>query len=176
MAVCNAERYYAELREWLRKFDLEFEESKSRLIEFGRFAESNSRRRYGKKPETFDFLGFTFYCGKGRKSGKFCVKLKTSRKKYAQKLKTIKEWLYANKDLPVKELIARLNRKLTGHYRYYGVSYNGKKLGSFLHYTQRYLCKALNRRSQKKSYTWNGFADMLKVYPLAKPKIYVRLF
>lgn len=69
-----------------------------------------------------------------------------------------------------------LNKKLIGHYRYYGVSFNGKKLGSFLHYTQRYLCKALNRRSQKKSYTWDGFADMLKVYPLAKPKIYVRLF
>ena len=104
------------------------------------------------------------------------VKLKTSRKKYAQKLKATKEWLYANNDLPVKELIEKLNKKLVGHYRYYGVSYNGKKLGSFLHYTQRYLCKALNRRSQKKSYTWDGFADMLKVYPLAKPKIYVRLF
>ena len=88
------------------------------------------------------------------------VKLKTSRKKYAQKLKATKEWLYANNDLPVKELIEKLN----------------KKLGSFLHFTQRYLCKALNRRSQKKSYIWDGFADMLKVYSLAKPKIYVRLF
>ena len=172
----DAERYYAALKERLGKFNLELEESKSRLIEFGRYAESNSRRRYGKKPETFDFLGFTFYCGKGRKRGNFCVKLKTSRKKYAQKLKGMKEWLYANNDLPVKELIEKLNKKLVGHYRYYGVSYNGKKLGSFLHFTQRYLCKALNRRSQKKSYTWDGFADMLKVYPLAKPKIYVRLF
>ena len=172
----DAERYYTALKERLGKFNLELEESKSRLIEFGRYAESNSRRRYGKKPETFDFLGFTFYCGKGRKRGNFCVKLKTSRKKYAQKLKGMKEWLYANNDLPVKELIEKLNKKLVGHYRYYGVSYNGKKLGSFLHFTQRYLCKALNRRSQKKSYTWDGFADMLKVYPLAKPKIYVRLF
>ena len=132
----DAERYYAALKERLGKFNLELEESKSRLIEFGRYAESNSRRRYGKKPE----------------------------------------WLYANNDLPVKELIEKLNKKLVGHYRYYGVSYNGKKLGSFLHFTQRYLCKALNRRSQKKSYIWDGFADMLKVYPLAKPKIYVRLF
>lgn len=172
----DAERYYAALKERLGKFNLELEESKSRLIEFGRYAESNSRRRYGKKPETFDFLGFTFYYGKGRKNGNFCVKPKTSRKKYAQKLKAMKEWLYANNDLPVKELIEKLNKKLVGHYRYYGVSHNGKKLGSFLHFTQRYLCKALNRRSQKKSYTWDGFADMLKVYPLAKPKIYVRLF
>lgn len=97
-----------------------------------------------------------------------------------QKLTAMKEWLYANNDLPVKEQIAKLNKKLNkkliGHYRYYGVSFNGKKLGSFLHFTQRYLCKALNRRSQMKRYTWDGFADMLKVYPLAKPKIYVRLF
>jgi group II intron reverse transcriptase/maturase len=172
----DAEKYYAMLKERLCKFNLELEESKSRLIEFGRFAESNCKRKGMKKPETFDFLGFTFYCGKGRKSGNFCVKLKTSRKKYLQKLNAVKKWLYDNNDLPVKELIARLNKKLIGHYRYYGVSYNGKKLGAFLHYTQRYLCKALNRRSQKKSYTWNGFVDMLKVYPLAKPKIYVRLF
>lgn len=96
--------------------------------------------------------------------------------KYVQKLRAMKEWLYDNNDLPVKELIAKLNKKLIGHYRYYGVSFNGYKLGSFLHYTQRFLCKALNRRSQMKSYTWDGFVDMLKVYQLAKPKIYVSLF
>lgn len=172
----DAERYYAALKERLHKFNLELEESKSRLIEFGRFAESNSKRRTGKKPETFDFLGFTFYCSKGKTKGNFCVKLKTSRKKHTQKLKAIKEWLYRNNNLPVRDLIKKLNAKLIGHYRYYGVTYNIKKLGAFLHYTQRNLCRALNRRSQKKSYTWNGFADMLKVYPLAKPKIYVSLF
>ena len=172
----DAERYYVMLKERLRKFNLELEESKSRLIEFGRSAENNCKRKEGRKPETFDYLGFTFYCGKGRKSDNFCVKLKTSRKKHMQKLTAMKEWLYANNDLPVKELITKLKKKLIGHYRYYGVSFNGKKITAFLHYTQRYLCKALNRRSQMKSYTWDGFIDMLKVYPLAKPKIYVRLF
>ena len=92
------------------------------------------------------------------------------------KLKQTKEWLYRNNDLPVKELIAKLNKKLVGHYRYYGVSHNMNKLSSFLHYVQRYLFKVLNRRSHKKSYLWNGYIDMLKVYPLAQPKIYVRLF
>ena len=172
----DAESYYALLKERLRKFNLELEESKSRLIEFGRYAESNSKRKYGRKPETFDFLGFTFYCGKGRKTGNFCVKLKTNRKKFSMKLKQTKEWLYQNNDLPVKELIAKLNKKLVGHYRYYGVSHNMNKLSSFLHYVQRYLFKVLNRRSHKKSYLWNGYIDMLKVYPLAQPKIYVRLF
>ena len=84
--------------------------------------------------------------------------------------------VYQNNDLPVKELIAKLNKKLVGHYRYYGVSHNMNKLSSFLHYVQRYLFKVLNRRSHKKSYLWNGYIDMLKVYPLAQPKIYVRLF
>ena len=78
--------------------------------------------------------------------------------------------------MPVKELIAKLNTKLLGHYRYYGVSHNINKLSAFLHYVQRYLFKVLNRRSHKKSYTWDGYIDMLKVYPLAKPKIYVKLF
>ena len=106
----------------------------------------------------------------------FCVKLKTNREKFSMKLKQTKEWLYQNNDLPVKELIAKLNKKLVGHYRYYGVSHNMNKLSSFLHYVQWYLFKVLNRRSHKKSYLWNGYIDMLKVYPSAQPKIYVRLF
>ena len=146
------------------------------MIEFGQYAETNTRRKYGKKAETFDYLGFTFYCGKGKKTGRFCVKIKTNRKKFQQKLKQTKEWLYQNKDLPVKELIAKLNKKLIGHYRYYGVSHNINKLSAFLHFVQRYLFKVLNRRSHKKSYLWDGYIEMLKVYPLAKPKIYVRLF
>ena len=146
----DAERYYALLKERLKKFNLELEESKSRMIEFGKYAEINSKRKY--------------------------VKLKTNSKKFTQKLKQTKEWLYQNNDLPVKDLITRLNKKLVGHYRYYGVSHNINKLSAFLHYVQRYLFKVLNRRSHKKSYTWDGYIDMLKVYPLAKPKIYVKLF
>ena len=172
----DAERYYALLKERLKKFNLEPEENKSRMIEFGQYAEVNSKRKYGRKPETFDFLGFTFYCSKGRRNKEFCVKLKTNSKKFTQKLKQTKEWLYQNNDLPVKELITKLNKKLLGHYRYYGVSHNSNKLSAFLHYVQRYLFKVLNRRSHKKSYTWDGYIDMLKVYPLAKPKIYVKLF
>ena len=172
----DAERYYVLLKERLGKFNLELEESKSRMIEFGRYAEVNSKRKYGKKAETFDFLGFTFYCGKGKKSGNFCVKLKTNRKKFQQKLKAIKEWLYENRTMPVKEMIEKLNTKLVGHYRYYGISHNSAKIGAFLHFVQRYLFKVLNRRSHKNSYTWDGYIEMLKVYPLAKPKIYVKLF
>ena len=160
----------------MKKFNLELEESKSRMIDFGRYAEANSKRKYGKKPETFDFLGFTFYCGKGKKYDNFCVKLKTNRKKFQQKLKQVKEWLYENRTMPVRELISKLNTKLVGHYRYYGVSHNSAKIGAFLHFVQRYLFKVLNRRSHRQSYTWDGYIEMLKVYPLAKSKIYVKLY
>lgn len=171
----EAENYYTELKERMKKFNLELEESKSRLLEFGRYAESNRRKRGLGKPETFDFLGFTFYCGKSRK-GNPCVMLRTSRKKIRQKLKDIKLWLYQNRTMPVKEMIKALNLKLVGHYRYYGISFNGKMITNYLHRVQQYLFKSLNRRSDKKSYSWDGYIEMLKYYPLAKPKIYCSLF
>lgn len=171
----EAENYYTELKERMKKFNLELEESKSRLLEFGRYAESNRRKRGLGKPETFDFLGFTFYCGKSRK-GNPCVMLRTNRKKFRQKLKDTKLWLYQNRTMPVKEMIKALNLKLVGHYRYYGISFNGKMITNYLHRVQQFLFKSLNRRSDKKSYSWDGYIEMLKYYPLAKPKIYCRLF
>jgi hypothetical protein len=133
----------------------------------------NSRKEC--KPETFDFLGFTFYCGKSRR-GYPCVMLQTSRKKFRQKLKDTKKWLYENRTMPVKAMIKALNLKLVGHYRYYGASFNGKMITNFLHRVQQFLCKTLNRRSDMKSYNWDGYLEMLKYYPLAKPKIYFKLF
>ena len=102
----------------MSKFGLELEESKSRLLEFGRYAEGNRKARGERKPETFDFLGFTFYCSKSR-SGKFSVKLKTSKKKFRQKVKAMKVWLYQNRDIKVSDLMEQVKIKLIGHYRYY---------------------------------------------------------
>ena len=100
----EAERYYALLKERLKKFNLELEESKSRMIEFGKYAEINSKRKYGRKAETFNFLGFTLYCGKSRHSGAFCVKLKTNSKKFTQKLKQTKGLLkLSNYEVDFKE-------------------------------------------------------------------------
>lgn len=171
----EAEKYYEQLKMRMAKFNLELEDSKSRLLEFGKFAESNRKARGEGKPETFDFLGFTFFCGKSLR-GYPCVMLQTSRKKFRQKLKDTKKWLYDNRTMPVKEMIKSLNLKLVGHYRYYGVSFNGKMITNFLHRVQQFLCKTLNRRSDKKSYSWDGYIEMLKYYPLAKPKIYFKLF
>jgi len=171
----EAEMYYAKLKERMAHFNLELEDSKSRLIEFGRFAEQNRKARGLGKPETFDFLGFTFFMGKSRK-GYPLPKVKTSRKKFEKSLKSFKTWLYANKEQPARMIVSQLNVKLVGYYRYYGVSFNSYKLVAFLHRVQQFLHKAMNRRGCRRTYTWNGFVDMLKVYPLAKPKIYYALY
>lgn len=135
----------------------------------------NRKTRGEGRPETFDFLGFTFYCGKSKR-GYHCVKLKTNAKKFRQKVCDTKKWLYVNRHIFLKELIGTLNLKLVGHFRYYGVSNNGKDIQTFKHLVQQYLFKTLNLRSQKKSYTWDGFIEMLRYYPLAKTRIYVKLF
>ena len=171
----EAERYYKELKERMEKFGLELESSKSRLIEFGRFAEQNRRARGECKPETFDFLGFTFYCSKTRKGG-FVPKVQTSRKKLEQKVRAYKNWIYDNRNRPMREIIKELNVKLIGHYRYYGVTWNFRKITTFLHRVQQFLFKAMNRRGCRRAYTWNGFVEMLKYYPLAKPKTYYCLY
>lgn len=171
----EAEWYYSALKERMEQFNLELESSKSRLIEFGRFAEANRTARGEGKPEAFDFLGFTFYCGKTRK-GTFAVKLQTSRKKFERKLKDYKLWIYENRNRPVREIIKELNVKLVGHYRYYGVTWNYRRLCAFLHRVQQFLFKAVNRRGCRRAYTWGGYWEMLKCYPLAKPKTYYCLY
>lgn len=171
----EAEQFHQMLKERFSKFGLKLEESKSRLIEFGRFAEATRKSRGEGKPETFDFLGFTHYCSKCRK-GNFRVKRKTSKKKFKAKLKLFIDWVKENRTLRKKDLIEKLNVKLAGYYRYYGVTDNFEAMRSFMWKVTRAVFVWLNRRSQKKSYTWKRFFDMLKHYPIMRPKIYVSVF
>ena len=94
---------------------------------------------------------------------------KTSSKKFRQKIRDIKVWLYANRDQTLKKLMGMLNLKLTGHYRYYGISFNGRMISNYKQQVRELLFKVLNRRSDRKSYTREGFIEMLKYYPLAMP-------
>jgi hypothetical protein len=173
----DAIRFYNALPRRFAKFGLELAEEKTRIMQFGRFA-AQTRKRSGKgKPETITFLGFTFYCSRNRANTQFVVKLASSRKKITDKLMKMNQWIKANRHLPVKELIARINRSLVGHYCYYGVTHNGENLKAFLHQTAKYLYKWLNRRSQKRSYNWETFRyGLLRTIPLAIPKIHVNLY
>jgi RNA-directed DNA polymerase len=172
----DAINFYSKLIARLKKFNLEIAEEKTKIIEFGRFATIDRKQKKLGKPETFNFLGFTFYCSKSVNS-KFRVKLKTNAKKFIVKLKKIKRWILDNRHMEVKELIKKINLRLVGHYRYYGVSDNIRCIHKYFFEVRMYLFKTLNRRSQRKSYDWLGYQEqILDKYFMAKPKIYVDLY
>lgn len=160
------------LPERLKKFKLEVAKDKTRLISFGRFAKERSKNG---KVDTFDFLGFTHYCGKSKK-GYFRVKRKTSKKKLNKSIKEFKIWIRNNRNLRATTIIKLLNIKLRGYYQYYGITDNGESLNKFLHVIKRTLWKWLNRRSQRRSYTSIEFAQLLKSYPLIRAKICVNIY
>ena len=160
----EAEQFYKRLKHRMEYFGLELEENKSRLIEFGRFAERDRRNRGQGKPETFDFLGFTHYCSKSR-NGKFRVKRKTSKKKFTKKCKEVNRWLADMRTLPLQEIIKRVNSMLVGYFHYYGITDNSKAISDFKYIVRKLLFKWLNRRSQRRSYNWGQFNDMLRDYP-----------
>ncbi len=167
----EAERILTALRERLAKFGLELAEEKTRRIEFGRYAERNAKAK-GRKPESFDFLGFTHYIGKTR-GGAFKVGMKTSRKKLNAKLKEMTRWIKAVRNLlPLKDIWKTLKAKLSGHFRYFGVSGNYRGISKYYSGVLSIILKWLNRRSQKKSFSWKTYGKYLEKYPLPKPKIH----
>lgn len=171
----DAEKFYRALKQRLNKFGLSIAEDKSQIIEFGRFADSNNQKR-GKKTATFDFLGFTHYCGKSKK-GKFRVKRKTSKKKLRKKIAEFKQWIKASRNkLVMKDIFEIVKTKLLGHYRYYGITDNTIMIKYYFYEVKQMLFKWLNRRSQRKSFDWNNFNKYLKLNPLPHPKIYVNIY
>lgn len=170
----DAERFYYNIIQRLKKFNQEDAEEKTKIIEFSTFAEINRKQKGLCRPETFNFLGFTFYCSKSR-NGKFRVKLKTYLKKLIVKVKIIKKWINENMHMDIKDFIKRINLRLGGHYRYYGITDNFKSKTTFYHEVLRCLFKSLNRRSQKQSYTWEKYEEYI-VPQIMQPKIYVSVF
>lgn len=171
----EAEAFYERLKHRMRNFGLELEEEKSRLIEFGRYAVEERKRNEEKKPETFTFLGFTHYCSQSR-DGRFRVKRKTSKKKFAKKCKETHRKIKEMRTMPLPQIIKKVNQILVGYYHYYGITDNSEGIRNFCFRVRRSLFYWLNRRSQKKSYSWDAFNMMLKEYPLARPKIYVSIY
>lgn len=171
----DAERFYANLQERLKKFKLEIAEEKTRIIAFGRFAKKKCQKEGGNKPNTFDFLGFTHYCSKS-KSGRFRVKRKTSQKKYRSSLLRCKTWLRNHLNYPTGYVMEMLYLKMQGNYRYYGITDNSRALGNFRDQVRRMLFKWFNRRSQRKSMNWDKYLQFLTRNPLPRVKIYVNMY
>ena len=166
----DARRCLAELRERLAKFGLELHPEKTRLIQFGRYAEERRAKRGEGKPETFDFLGFTHICGKTRR-GDFAIHRKSARKKFQAKLKEVKTDLFRNIHADLCETGAWLQSVLRGWFQYHAVPGNYERLRQFRDAIQRLWLRALRRRSQRgRRLTWVKFAKLTDRW-LPKPKI-----
>jgi group II intron reverse transcriptase/maturase len=156
----DAERFLAELKTRLEKFHLEIEPSKTRLIRFGRFARANAAQQ-GQQAEEFVFLGFTHSCGQTR-AGSFKVQRRTSTKKYRAKLRDLKNWIKARRhEVRTGQLLRESKLRLQGHLSYYAITDNFRMCDSFRRQFERLLLKWLNRRSQRRSYTWERFRSAL---------------
>src|SRR5947207_3944229 len=165
----DAERFLADLRERFAGFGLELHPDKTRLIEFGRYAAERREARGDRKPETFEFLGFTHICAKDR-HGRFKLKRVTSKKKMRSKLKAVKTEMRRRRHLPIPEQGRWLARVLQGHYNYYAVPDNSEAMRAFRRRVIHHWRAALKRRSQKGWTTWER-TDRLAARWLPQPRI-----
>ena len=165
----DARRFLDAMRERLQEFALSLHPGKTRLIEFGRFAaESRGRRGLG-KPETFNFLGFTFICGKSR-SGKFLIRRKTRRDRMRAKLRMIKEEMRRRMHLPIPIQGKWLGQVVAGYFRYHAVPTNSRALVAFRYHVANIWRRTLARRSQKDKTTWERMRKMVADW-LPAPRI-----
>ena len=166
----EAQKILVELKERLKKFGLEVSEEKTRIVEFGRFAQERAEKRGG-KAGTVEFLGFTHFCTKSR-SGRFMVGRRTSGKRVRAKLVAMNEWLKGVRNrLPLADWWRILRWKLNGHYQYYGVTGNWRGISRFHQEVVRMTYKWWNRRSQKRSGDWEQFQRRLQWNPLPPPRL-----
>jgi RNA-directed DNA polymerase len=167
----DAKRIREALVKRLGKYKLELNEEKTKQIPFDKRLVAQ-----GIEQGTFDFLGFTFYWGKA-KSGRVIPKLKTKAKTMRAKLNKVKEWIKEVKDRKqLSQIWKTFIAKLRGHINYYGVSHNSENVSKFVNEAKCIVLKWLNRRSQRKSFTWEQFAKYINSHPLPIVKIVHRLF
>src|SRR4051794_16055179 len=165
----DARRFLDEMRERLREFALSLHPEKTRLIEFGRFAAERRKRRGLGKPETFNFLGFTFICGKTR-AGKFQIKRKTRADRMRAKLKMIKEEMWRRMHKPIPDQGKWLWYVVKGYFNYHAVPTNAQALHVFRHHVTDLWRRTLRRRSQKDRLTWARMTELADFW-LPKPII-----
>jgi group II intron reverse transcriptase/maturase len=166
----DAEKVLVVLPKRFAKFGLTLHPEKTRLIAFGRFAQGEAKKRGKKKPDTFDFLGFTHICARSRQ-GKFTVHVKTIDKRLRRGLKSIADWCKQHRHDRVSEQQKTLNAKLRGHYQYYGRRTNHASIHRFYREVCGIWRKCLNRRTRGSPLTWDKFYEVLRQNPLLTPRI-----
>lgn len=158
----EAQSFYKALEFRLEKFGLQLAADKTRVIRFSRREKPGSSR--------FDFLGFEFLWGRDRERRPH-VKRRTSRKKLRNSLANFTQWCKENRNLRLRLFFPTLKLKLRGYYNYYGVVGNAQGLNEFYGEATGILFKWLNRRSQRRSFNWQGFNDLLDHYKVPRPRV-----
>jgi len=156
----EARRFLEIMRARLKEFSLSLHPDKTRLIEFGRFAAANRKRRGLGKPETFNFLGFTFISGKSRR-GHFLIKRKSRRDRMQAKLQEIKKELRERMHQPIPKQGQWLKQIVTGYFHYHAVPTNSRALARFRHHIAHLWLRVLRRRSQRDGITWERIEKLV---------------
>jgi RNA-directed DNA polymerase len=159
------------LRRRLGRFGLTLEPTKTKLVEFGRFAERHAGKRGRKRPETIYFLGLTLYCTRNRK-GNFRVGMRTERSRLRRSLQSLGELMRSVRHHQIDEQVGAINAALRGHYAYYGIAGNIRALFKVYRTVERYWCKMLRSRSRAAGrLTWDAFNQIKQRTPLLRPKL-----
>jgi RNA-directed DNA polymerase len=157
----EAKAFLQDLHERMRSFELALHPDKTRLICFGRYAAKQRERRREGKPETFDFLGFTHFCTRSRKSGSFVIGRKTIKKRMRAKLKAIKMELRKRMHDPVAQTGAWVKQMLQGHLNYFAVSGNHPSMWWYCNQVRWHWLRTLRHRSQKADLSWERFINLV---------------
>jgi RNA-directed DNA polymerase len=165
----DARRFRDAMRNRLREFSLSLHPEKTRLIEFGRFAAQNCKRRGRSKPETFTFLGFVLICDKSRR-GDFRIRRKSRRDRMRTKLREIKEALRHRMHRPIPETGKWLAQIVAGYFAYHAVPTNSPALSAFRYHVVILWHRRLCRRSQRARLVWTRMAKLADEF-LPSPRI-----
>lgn len=165
----DAKRFQEALIKRLGKFALTLELNKTRLAEFGRYAQRDAKK-WGRKVETIYFLGFTHYCTRNRK-GNFMLGRKTEKSRLKRSLQKLQELLRDVRHSEIREQAQVINQVLRGHYAYYGLGGNHRSLWAVYRHTEKYWYKMLKSRCRKSNMTWGRFSKIKEYYPLKLPEL-----
>ncbi|TMJ79989.1 MAG: group II intron reverse transcriptase/maturase [Alphaproteobacteria bacterium] len=165
----DGRRFLDEMRKRLQEFALSLHPEKTRLIEFGRFAARDRKERGLGKPETFNFLGFTFICGKSRR-GKFLLKRKTRRDRMRAKLRMVKEDMRRRMHQPIPQQGKWLGHVVRGYFNYHAVPTNLRALVAFRAEIAKRWLRVLTRRSERSDLTWARMNRLIDDW-LPQPRI-----
>jgi len=161
----EAREFYRELPKRLREFKLDVAPEKTHLKRFSRF--------HPGQHHSFEFLGFEYYWDTDKK-GEARLRRHTAPKKHKAKLSEFYQWIKANRSKRLNVWMPQLRRKLTGFINYFGLPDNSRSVARVYDYVLHSLYKWLNRRSQRHSFNWQGFKDMLKYFQIQQPRVWKR--